>query len=561
MLEKLPDELLLEVTSYLGFYSKLNLVQTCRKLYKVIYHRKLFEDISIPRHHIGKIMQRFKNGELDGSKVKTLSMKLQFAQENYLPQIPTIFPNLKELYTGESTFFDPEIEHADLERVKVLKDKLEVHDIRRCHKLIPLLIQDVPFTRLSFLSLDEFYFTKKGYVDINLFSCLKNLPSLEILKLGWFKVNINFMEKLHQKCPKLKTLVFKYTELEMNSDDHISPSIEPANNLLSFKMKGNIKFYDQNYLLLQYIDKKYPNLKSLDMNSLMRIPRSNTPIDEGVLTYRTYHQRLPEFMTRVMPRLLSVKIEPKLFENFIGSMRPISLHLTSIGFYSSKNKYDMFKTLKDLRFIQSLTFLTTLLIELKHTKYICHKSIILPNIKSIYLFGSNRLNGLYLELDKFLFTFNGVETLDIKSDKCKIAISDTTKYNTFKYPRLKRLELHVKDVEPKVKSYINNCLPNVNELSWKTSEKSGEYKFDFPQHTFKLFHLFVFRSSFSYNPKEIWKVQYNILTETGKKTINCLKSGPLDVRVTQDQFYLCNVEVEIICKNIWQLSDDRTVIF
>jgi hypothetical protein len=558
MLENFPDEIILEITKYLNFYARLNLVQTSRKLNLLIYDAKLFEELIIPRNHTDAVIELFKNNIHDGSKVKKLKIDLYHTQKYNLSQLSDIFPQVAELNTGQCRQLARKMENNDIEAATGLKEKLEKFDIMNCHESITILIEKYPFRHLEYLSLRPTVYKSKKDYSIDIFCCLKNAPALESLKLDGFSISLSFFENIHESSPRLKSLELYSTKLNIINEQLPSP-IVPSHSLVSFIMTKNHEFFDRNCLLLEYIIQKYPRLKTLDFEFWFILPGIDRFVEEIYHTDRAYRQRLPELMPLIMPRIKTLKTRPTVFDNFINIMSPISSHLEEITYYTCLGDHSIFRSLKDLFYIQTLTLLTSLSVQTRGTEYLFNDNMILPNIKHLSIFDKTHAKeDPHLMLNQLLFTFRGLKTLVIESHTTRISVNDASDI----YPSVIALRFAVPEVAPQVKAFIRTSLPHVTRIHWHTIENPRVSIFEFPKHTLSMFNLVFFNERFKLDPNRRCNIHYHISRDVGTKQLNYSVLGMHEKSVTENNFtYPVRIKVQIVCKELWHLMDQDIIIF
>ncbi|KAI8887930.1 hypothetical protein K501DRAFT_268312 [Backusella circina FSU 941] len=562
MFDNLPHETILHISSYLCFYDKLKLSNTCHNVRRCLVDTVLYENLTIPSKHVDGILHCFKSNDIDSSQVKTLHIEFPVEKENRFYELPAIFPKLREIYTGACTKSSGKVKLNDAERIKSMNDKLRVYDTRDCHKAVLLLINKYRFNRITNLHLESSFFRSNNKFKLDIFQCISNTPSLATLCLEKFQINLDFFEKMHANNSSIRVLKLRCIKLVIDETE-LSQMIPPYRVLEALEITCG-RFIDRDLLFVNYLVDKYLNLNSLDIDSWMLIARASTPDYHSVSTYRNYRPVLADRILPLVARLDVLKIEPKLFENFFDSVGPSISHLTGIGIYSSKDKFTMFKNMKELNFIRSLPFLTSLSVEAKHSNFLYNKKVTIPNIRHLNIFGKMAFCNRSIALDKLLFTYNGLETLELKCKLAKIVVDATHSHD--RYRNLQTLTLEAAEITPDVNKYLTDCLPNIKELYWKSLDYPSHYTFNLPNHSIHVLNICTigYGGHSYFNQRMNCKTCYTLITQHDQRLKYFINIDP-DIKKVKDQdddeIYNKVINVEVNCRDAWELKNGDVVIF
>ncbi|KAI8879266.1 hypothetical protein K501DRAFT_276728 [Backusella circina FSU 941] len=562
MLESLPIEIILQITRNLGFYSKLNLIQTCRTLHQKLYQTAVFEDLIIPNTHTDRVIELFKHNRLDGKKVKRLTVDLEFAHKSHFLELSKIFPNLAELYTDRCVLSAMQMKQQEINSASGLRHSLQMYDIERCHESISLLFENNVFHRLTCLCLRSFTYTMNGNYALDLDRCLMNTPMLVSLKLIQYNINITLLEGLHKARPGIVSLELSNAIIGIDNDTNIVSSVVPLGTFKSLKIKNSMQYQDTDFLLLDYIMNKYTNLETLDIDDLLNLRDCNTlPNPHGSQNER-FHRYMRKNMPRLLPRLKILRVPPRLFGDYMDDVYLSPNQLVEIGFYSGRNTYDSFKDLRDLECIQRLCYLQSLTVEIKIAKCLYHHDVILPNITYMHLYDKDKFNASFFSLDRLMFTYRGLKRLIIDSINTTISIANQFEFTV--YPSLHTLTLNVYDIKLCVSKFINEALPKITKISWSTKMLSEETVLSFPSHTLKSLQLYVYGKDAYLKPDTTRIIRYEIHTKTGTKFIDYVSRSRFERKVLMELDELDRtkyVNVIVLCQDIHELLEDNVIIF
>jgi hypothetical protein len=477
-------------------------------------------------------MMRFQDGRLDGSRVKFCSINHSQLDTEVFFLLPSIFPNLKKLtfpYTSYEGLYP-----ADIAVVYGLKDTLEVCG-RYVGDCVFTLLPLYEFTQLTQLVLNASCYQQS-------WKYLKNIPNLTSLALCGFMVDLAFLENLHLHAHKLKQLVMFDTHLVF-SVIREPAKIEPTLCLHDFQMFTINDFCDHNSHVLQYIVLKYPNIKSLQLYN-----------KDNIITPRR-NEAFLESLKQLINHLDNFKVNFYLMEEHATAIT----HLVGRGFHTIFP--DILNLGRHRRRIRRLCMenITTLSFPIVYIPYIYNKKGHFPHIKHLRLFdpGFPSVDDQCIKLDALLFSYSGLETLDIHCDYTTIAIEATPCI----YSSLYHLKLQVLTIQPSTFDFIRNSLPNLTECYLGTKLKSSSFRLELPDHTFHLLTLDLFWSD---HHEKRWKIVYKIKTQDGSRKFKYLHRGAYDVKVTEnrgiDFGYFRGGCVEIACKRLLQLKHNKCTL-
>jgi hypothetical protein len=149
-----------------------------------------------------------------------------------------------------------------LNKVYLNGDTLTKYDMDESFDLIGCLMKINVFSNVTSLGISpevERIVGRDKY--LNVLDCIKNAPSLKNLKLQGIRVDIDFMEALHDVCPRLETLELCHV-LVSTTDCDVPVPVKPV-KLLSFTITDGTVMCDENGVFLDYICEKYNQLEAL----------------------------------------------------------------------------------------------------------------------------------------------------------------------------------------------------------------------------------------------------------------------------------------------------------
>ncbi|KAI8880495.1 hypothetical protein K501DRAFT_302029 [Backusella circina FSU 941] len=593
MLDRLPHEVILQVNSYLSFYPKLNLAMTCRKFYDKLYTSRLFEDLKVLSKNQESVMKLLKERNINTSMVKTLHIPLPKHDDATSADFLASFSSVQEFSVDNLHYYTGRVYSQLLDKFSHLKDTIQrynsVHDL----PFIVQLLKMYSFPNLTSLSLSA---SAADQTNKPL-NCLIHTPNLISLELNGSRIFLSFLEELHNRCRYLSTLKLGNGSINLSTEELPEP-IVPANTLKSFTFT---LFVSEDILcrFFRYIIEKYPNLKVLDLNHWLDMPRLYAR--RGLVTYivsdthRAYKKKLPALMMELFPRLTSLRIEPYLFHDFFQAMSNIPHDLNHLCIYSSGNRYDLFFLLKKSHaFLQSLSTLTSLKVDIKFAKHLYHKRRHHPTIKQLHLFQAHTwIHTPHIELGLLLHTYNGVQDLLIQCPGIDLSAGELN--DDVKHVGLIKLSIYASMSGADVIAYVGASLPNVRVLRWRNSnEINHHYEVNLAEHTLDLLDL-VFPDYVTHLQKNEPVIVYDIVKEqVSKKVIvtrvadtfnikqtiedvgECAKQEEIKVKVEDTEVQVkeentgstMNVEeesgsvvVRITCKNLRELHCGNLVIF
>jgi hypothetical protein len=101
ILDKLPLEIILNISSLLALEDKLILITTCQRLFNLISNTTLFSELHLLSRgeKVQQDIKHFTGSRYPGSQVKRLSIDITKIPDQLLLQLPTIFPNITRFST------------------------------------------------------------------------------------------------------------------------------------------------------------------------------------------------------------------------------------------------------------------------------------------------------------------------------------------------------------------------------------------------------------------------------------------------------------------------------
>jgi hypothetical protein len=139
---------------------------------------------------------------------------------------------------------------------------LSNNDQDESFNLIARLIETNVFSNVTSLGISPKVGRMRALDEyLNVLDCIKNVPCLKNLKIHGIRVDIDFMEELHDVCPRLETLELRHV-LVANTDFDVPVPVKPA-KLLSFTITHGSVMCDENGVFLDYICEKYNQLEAL----------------------------------------------------------------------------------------------------------------------------------------------------------------------------------------------------------------------------------------------------------------------------------------------------------
>jgi hypothetical protein len=268
MPNRIPQEFLVLISSFLTLKDKLHLIATCGHVFNVISNTNLFSELDLLNRaeQMEDIVDRFISNQYSGLQVKQLSFDIEKVPEQLLVQLLAVFPNVTQLRTQR---YHTQRENPQGEYFTDIalqwKDTLEIYDMGYDWiEILPILKTNI-FTHLTEFVLGGAYgqHDKKDGFDIPYFiPHIKNAPALRKLALDNCTLDLDFLEQIHTSCPLLRSLELMETHIFVKNDTVLAPII-PADSLLYLDLDSNFIF-DLSGLLLDYITTKYRCLIILD---------------------------------------------------------------------------------------------------------------------------------------------------------------------------------------------------------------------------------------------------------------------------------------------------------
>jgi hypothetical protein len=270
MLNQLPHEIVLAISSLLTFKEKVILIRTCRHLYNLISSTDLYSELDLLKHaeRMEDMIDLFKDKPYFGEQVRVLSIDLTSLSDQLLVQIRIIFPDITRFKVASDDIDWINYQHHYSKNPIVQwSNTIQEYDILLDWPGILRSLETVIYPQLTnFMLGDRFTLDDPGIgFDFDYFlPVIKNAPSLKWL-LPPTAINLEFLEELHSSCRHLESLTLPYSEVFIR-DDRLSHPIVPADSLLYLNMYG-AHCFDKNGLLLDYISAKYRCLNQLEFSS------------------------------------------------------------------------------------------------------------------------------------------------------------------------------------------------------------------------------------------------------------------------------------------------------
>jgi hypothetical protein len=269
MLDQLPSEVILKISSLLTLKDKLILIRTCQQFFNLISKTNLYSKLNIfdhPRQE-EEIIDKFINSRYPGSQVKKLYFNINSISDQLLFQLSTIFPNITSVRTSRYRTGDVMFQHRYTKGPMLQwSNTLQIFDLMYDWPEVLPILKTTTFPRLTDLRLSspyDFDDKKEGF-DVSYFlPVFKNVPSLKELTLGECALDLDLLEEIHASCPLIKSLFIRNAHIIIAKEYALPLTILPADSLLSLSI-NDVFCFDINGLLLEYITSKYRHLKKLD---------------------------------------------------------------------------------------------------------------------------------------------------------------------------------------------------------------------------------------------------------------------------------------------------------
>ncbi|KAI8882357.1 hypothetical protein K501DRAFT_273762 [Backusella circina FSU 941] len=496
MILNMPSEIILGVCHYLDFKEKLCLLTTCSKLNEIVSKGNLYEDLDLlgNQKNIKTIVTRFKSRPHHGSQVRTLRIDMDRLSDELYSQLSDIFPNVTMLKTPIEEDDKKQTTRPSHVISPILKWKntLEVYHTLHDWKEIKHHLKTSAFPRLKDLEIFcycDFEDKGNGFNPFYLVPYLKHAPLLTELKLEYADINLEFLEQVHDICPRLHFLSLSESTFIID-DTTLIKTIMPANSIIGLSLHS-ISSFDKNGLLLDYIVTKYPNLQKLYLfvqneetfikdglrryfpdyyESIDNVYAMNDPkyVSQQILfnriaeikpTLEVYHASGERFFTSLPKTLQTVCLGMSPFDNLVETLSKSDTRITKLSFNCWHWDIEaIFREPNHVRCLQKLTYLKELEIP------------IYPELQTyVAEIASFSVTKLEIELRMgpcslvwLLTAFPSLEVLVVRCESNSLEGKEGNHNNPVKiHHHLKRLKISTRNVKLELLTYIKASLPNL----------------------------------------------------------------------------------------------------
>jgi hypothetical protein len=275
----MPFEIVLTISNYLDFGSKLTLITTYRSMHDLITNTNLYSDLNLLKDEqtVDRIIKKIDDGKLNGSQVKRLWIDTNKVSDQFYDKLSTLFPNVSRLvgFKERPSYVIVNMETDDVDIFPKNPfgpmvdwiNTLETFNLGDDGPELLNTLRVVTFPRLTELSLDFVNYADLNYAVIDFLyplKYIKNTPSLRKLTLSHCAINLELLEEIHSHCPDIESLHLDQTAIVIK-EGALSQPIVPVSLLVQLKISQSFIF-DRNGLLLDYIVRKYPSLHTLDLD-------------------------------------------------------------------------------------------------------------------------------------------------------------------------------------------------------------------------------------------------------------------------------------------------------
>jgi hypothetical protein len=330
MFERLPYEIIENITSHLDINQVIHCMSTCRTWHGLLkFYIKKNEITICSNEQLKEIVLNIKAKKLHANYIRKVLMKQPFYECTEMKQLPLLFPNLQQL-VGESPsgWYKQLAYHSDAIPLGHLSSVMEHLHLERLGFFTIDLLKQFTFSRLSHLLLD---FMGASYCAEKILETLKNLSSLESLELVSLAFQNTTLELLHRNVPTLKTLLL--VDVIMLFESGLPTyNIEPAPRLQSLQITGDSVAYDDHLHFIKYIALKYPSVNDLVLDILYL--QDNFRVDQPI--YETYQETMLQLIDN-LPRILNkllLQIVP-LKKEIVDALDAKKVHVKETGLFCS----------------------------------------------------------------------------------------------------------------------------------------------------------------------------------------------------------------------------------
>jgi hypothetical protein len=330
MFERLPYEIIENITSYLDINQVINCMSTCRTWHRLLqFYIKKNEITICNNEQLKEIALNIKAKKLHANYICKVLMKQPFYECTEMKQLPLLFPNLQQLVgKSPSGWYKQLVYHSDSIPLGNLSSVMEHLHLERLGFFTIDLLKQFTFSRLSHLLLD---FMGASYRAEKILETLKNLSSLESLELVSLAFQNTTLELLHRNVPTLKTLLL--VDVIMLFESGLPTyNIEPAPRLQSLQITGDSVAYDNHLHFIKYITLKYPSVNDLVLDILYF--QDDFRVDHSQQIYETYQEttlQLIDNLPRILNKLL-LQIVP-LKKEIVDALDSKKVHVKETGLF------------------------------------------------------------------------------------------------------------------------------------------------------------------------------------------------------------------------------------
>ncbi|KAI8883674.1 hypothetical protein K501DRAFT_333163, partial [Backusella circina FSU 941] len=278
MLQDLPLELLVQVSSYLTLSQKVKCRQTCRRWAKVIKDSCFLERVELGQQEdYLELIDLVEQEELYGNQVNKLILNECGLAPIDVFTLADLFPNLKQLeWNDKQEALLSELTIHDHENILRWGKTLESITMRTPYSFTAHILQTTTFSHLVHLSVG-FIVPHDEIGKMELLQSLKHAPVLDTIELDYVSLTVEDMELLHASTPELTRLKLSHTGLLPMLRRDFAPVLDEETRQFRFDLKAATKvksfqfidassFCDHESYWLKYMLEKYTDLEHLHID-------------------------------------------------------------------------------------------------------------------------------------------------------------------------------------------------------------------------------------------------------------------------------------------------------
>ncbi|KAI8876523.1 hypothetical protein K501DRAFT_288855 [Backusella circina FSU 941] len=390
-------------------------------------------------------------------------------------------------------------------------NKLEEYDMTTGQLQLDRLMLTHSFTRITSLVVSP---------QIDILASLPNVPLLRHLAIFNFELDIDYLELIHEKSPKLTHFRLTSGLIRMMPNKVFPYEIQPLVNVASFIISDDVAIADKECFFLDYLCIKYPKLLHLTFlssfkNTLLSRHRSMRYRGGDVVTHEEFESTRKNYLKEGESRFLSklsntittLSLETSLFDNIYAGLGQSELNPTEIHFQDSSEPQQQRDEKLQFKYIGKLTKLKKLVTSIGDSQDPFTRDLRASKLEdlSLTIRRSNHINcrdkSQQKELDfgRLLYSFPGLHSLTLDGPFIKLTTNDhfTSRATHLK---LRKLQLRRCITLPLLVVFLRFYGKCVNYLEWpftrlvktKDPDKGKSikiYELNFPDHTLNILHL------------------------------------------------------------------------